>query len=367
MAPLPRILVEFLRRFLPTRDHIKRFLRRWTSPLAFLVRKLGKWRFLWLGKPGTIRSPTPPESSLPSDKVGSASVPGGSVCTGRIDGYVIAASTVPASANHPLGRERTQPQSDTAPLTPTLATLPIDPSRALGPSMANQTVGSSHANHSLGNLSFQSRASDRPSTISFSRTSLRAPVQNDRPSQDHKATYRQFGRGPGVPRSRSRGRSSRSPSPQPSLNTAYPDNLDIAPTGARVYAHADGVFNHSISSQGLTELPPSSSHIQERPRRPAIHPQKQRTTSIDWGVQNPSTESLSIALNSPQEIMDDPMPMDTSTHLSLHNSPSDRAETASQSSHITSPAASVLALPEDHVLQLIVSDQIPRYDKNATV
>jgi hypothetical protein len=151
------------------------------------------------------------------------------------------------------------------------------------------------------------------------------------------------------------------------VNTAHPDNLDIAPMGARVYAHADGVINHSISSQVLTELPPSSSHTQERPGRPAIRRQKQRTTSIGWGVQNPSTESLPIALNSPQVIMEDPMPMDTSTHLSLHTSPSDRAETASQSSHTTSSATSVLALPEDHVLQLIVSDQIPRYENNATM
>ena len=371
MASPSGILVEFLRRFFPTKDHIRRFLRRWTSLLAFLARKMGEWRFLWLGNPGMIRSPKipEPEPSFSSDRAGSSSVSGGSACRDGIAGYVVAACTVPGSANHPLSREPAQPQPDTAPRgsTPTLATLPIDPSRALGPSMANQTAGSSHANQSSGNLSVQSRASDRPSTISFSRTSLCAPVHNDRPSQDHEATYRQFGRGPGAPRSRSRGRSSRSPSPKPSLNIAHPDNFDIASTDARVYAHE--VINHTTSFQDLTDLPSSPSHTQERPGRSAIRRQKQRTTSIDWDVQNPSTESLPIALNNPQEITQDPMPMDTSTHLSLQTLPSDRAETASQSSHMTYSATSIftLPLPEDHVLELIVSDQIPRYVNNATM
>ena len=368
MASPPRILVEFLRRFLPTKDHIKRFLRRWAPLFTYLVRKLGEWRFLWGSKSGTIRSPKPPESSLPSDKVGSSSVPSGSVCTGGIDGYVIAASTVPASANHPLGRESAQPQSDTAPPTPTLATLHIDPSLALGPSAFNQTVGNSHANHSTGHLSVQSRASDRLSMISASRTSLRAPVQNDRPSRDPKATYRLFGRGPGSSRSRSRGRSPRSPSPQPSLNTAQPDNFDIASTGAHTYAHADGVPNSTIGFQSSTDLP-SSSHTQERPGRPAIRRQKQKTTSIGWNVQIPSTETLPIITVNAQEITEEPMAMDTDAHSPRPVSPSDRAETASQNSHTAAPATSVLALllPEGRSLQMINSDQIPRYTKNATM
>ena len=367
MASPPRILVEFLRRFLPTKDHIKRFLRRWAPLFTYLVRKLGEWRFLWGSKSGTIRSPKPPESSLPSDKVGSSSVPSGSVCTGGIDGYVIAASTVPASANHPLGRESAHPQSDTAPPTPTLATLHIDPSLALGPSAFNQTVGSSHANHSTGHLSVQSRASDRLSMISASRTSLRAPVQNDRPSRDPKATYRLFGRGPGSSRSRSRGRSPRSPSPQPSLNTAQPDNFDIASTGAHTYAHADGVPNSTIGFQSSTDLP-SSSHTQERPGRPAVRRQKQRTTSIGLNIQNPSTDSLPTISISAQGITEEPMAMDTFTHSSLHRdvSPPGRAETASPGSPTASSAASVFAVPEGRILQLINSDQVPRYTKNVT-
>ena len=370
MASLLRILLEIWRRLRLAKDHIKRFPRRWTSLLVYLVRKMGEWRFTWPRKLGTIRNPKP--ASFPGDRAGSSSVSGGSVCTGGIDGYAVAASTVPASANQPVGCGRTELQSDTAPLTPTLETLPVDPPWAPGPSTTSRTVGSSHANHSsgsLGGLSCHSRASDRLSLMSISRTSLRSPVQNDRPSQgaaDPRATYRQFGPGPGASRLRSRGRSSRPPSPQPSLNTAQPNNFDITPTGAHTYAPADGAINHTIGLQSLTDLP-SSSNMQERPGRPAICRQKQRMTSNDRDVQNPSIEPPPTIKVNAQEITEGPMAVDTEGHSSRPVSPSDRAETASQKSHTTSSATSTLALPERRLLQLINSDQIPRYTKNATM
>ena len=371
MASPPRILVEILRRFLPTKDHIKRFLRHWTSLLAFLVRKLGKWRFLWGSKLGTTRNPKPPESLLPSDKVGSSSVSVGSVCTGGIDGYVVAACTVPASTNQPPGRERAErpePQSlaDTAPPTSTLATIPVDlPEALVGPSTINQTVESSHDNHSSGNLSVQSRASDRLSTISTSRPSLRALVQNDQLPQDLRVTHGRLG--PGLGASQLIDRSSRSLSPQPSLNTAQPDNLDTTPTGLNCSARAGRVISMTFGLQGLTDLPSSFSDTQERPGQPVIRPQVQRTTSIISNVQNPSTESLQTTSINAREITEEPISVDTSTHVSHHISPSDRAEAASQNSPTTSSAASVFALPEGRYLQLINSDQIPRYTKNSTM
>ena len=369
MASPPRILVEVLRRSLPTKDHIKRFLRRWTSLLAFLVRKLGKWRFLWGSKLGTIRSSKPPESSLPSDKAGSSSVSGGSVCTGGIDGYVVSACTVPASANQPPGcerAERPEPQSDTTPTTSTLATIPVDlPEALVGPSTINQTVESSHDNHSSGNLSVQSRASDRLSTISTSRPSLRALVQNDQLPQDHRVTHGRLM--PGLGASQLIDRSSRSPSPQPSLNTAQPDNLDTTPTGLNCSARAGRVISMTFGLQGLTDLPSSFSDTQERPGQPAIRPQMQRTTSVISNVQNPSTESLQTTSINAREITEEPISVDTSTHVSHHISPSDRAEAASQNSPTTSSAASVFVLPEGRYLQMINSDQVPRYEKNITV
>ena len=359
MASLLRLLLHFLRRLRP--ENIKRFLRHWTSLLVYLVRKMGEWRFLWPSKPGTAKSPKSAEPSFPSDRAGPSSVSGGTVCTGGIGAYAVAASTVPALANQPLGRERADPQSGTAPPTPTPATLSVYPPWAPGPSTTNQTVGSSHANHSSGNLSVQSRASDRLSMISNSRTSLRAPVQNNRPSQDPRATYRQFGPGPAA--SRSRGRSSRSPSPKPSLNTAQPDNLDIAPTGAHTYVRAHGVINPAIGLQSRTDSPSSS--MQEGPGRPTIR--REKTTSVGWNIQNPSTESLPTTPINPREITEEPMAIHTSPHSSLHTLPSDRAETASQNSHTASSVTSAFALPEGRFLQLINSDQIPRYTKNATM
>jgi len=368
MASLLRFLFEFLYRLSPAvaaKDHIKRFLRRWASLLAYLVRKMGEWRFLWPSNARMIRN-KPADPSFPSDRVGRYSVSGGSVCTGGIGGYAVTASTVPASANQPLDCEHAEPQSDTAPPTATLATISVDLPWSVGPSTANQTVGSSHADHSSGNLSVQSRATDRLSIISTSSTSLRAPVHNDRPQQDPRATYRQFGPGPGA--SRSRSRSSMPPSPKPSLNTTQPDNIvDIAPTGRKTYTRADGVLDPTTGLQDVTDLFSSSSHTQERPGRPDIRRQKQRTTSIGWGVQNPSTESLPTTSINPQEITEEPMAMDTSAHSSLHISLSDRAETASWNSHTVSSATSVFALPEGRFLQLINSDQIPRYTKNVTM
>jgi len=363
MSPLLRILLEILRILRPAKDHIKQFLRCWPSLLAYLVRE---WRFLWPSKPGTIRNPKPAESSFSRDGPGFPSVSDGSVCTGGIGGYAVAASTVPALANQPMGRGRAELQPDTAPPTPTLATLPVDPPWAQGPSTTNHTVGSSHANHSTGSLSTHSRASDRLSLMSTSRTSLRASAQNDRPSRDPRATYRQFGAGPGASRSRSRGRSSRSPSPQPSLNTAQPANLDIARTATHTHTPADGVINPAMGLQGLTNLP-SSSRTQERPGRPAIQRQKQKTTSIGWNVQNPSTETLPTITVNAHEITEEPIAMDADAHSSRPITPSDRAETASQNSHTASSATSVFTLPEGRSLQLINSDQIPRYTKNATM
>lgn len=240
MASLPRILLEFLCRLRPAKDDIKRFLRRWTSLLTYLVLKIGKWRFLWPSKPGTVRNPKPTKSSFPSDRAGFSSVSGGSVCTGGIGRYAVAASAVPASV---LGRERAEPESDTTPPTPALATLPVDPPWVVGPSSTSQIVGSSCADHSSGRLGIQS--------ISYS------PVRNDQPTQDPRATYRQFG--PGASASRQRGRPSRSPSPISSLNPAQFHDFDTTPMGGHTYARADEIVYPTIGLQGLTDVSLSSS------------------------------------------------------------------------------------------------------------
>ena len=348
------ILLNFLRRLRPTKHHIKHFLKLWTPLFAYLVRKISDWRFLWPSNPGTIRNHKPAESSSPSRRENSSSVSDGSVCTGGIGGYVVAASTVPTSAKQSLGGERADPPSDTAPPTPPLPKIPW----SLDLSTINPIVGSSHAHHSSRSLSVRSRASDRFSTIS-SRISL---AQSDRPSHDRRATHRQFGRGPYlVSQSEIRNRSSKSLSP-PSPDRAESENLRMSLTGGHSYARDDGVINPTISPQGVTDL--SSTHTQEWPTRLVIGRPNQKTTSVGGNV--PSSEWLPTTSINVQEITEEPVAIDTSTHIPLHISPSDRAETASLNPDTISSVASVLALPEGRILKLITSEQIPRYTKNTT-
>ena len=320
---------------------------------------MGKWRFLWSCNPGTIRNPKPIEPLFPSHSTCVSSVKGGSVRMGRIGGYAVAASTVPASANQPLRRELAELQSNTAPPTPALAT-PVNIPWALDLSTINQTAGSGHANHSSGSLNAQRHTGDWVPMMWITPKSLHTLVQNDRLSQGPRATHRQFGPGPRAPQSRSRDRSSRSPSPQPSPNTAQFGNLGITSTGVHTYARADGVLNPTIGFQGLADLPTSSPHTQVRPVQPDVR--SQRMSSVGLSIRNPSTPTL----HNVQGITEEPMGMGTSTHSFLHNLPSGRAETAFQNIHAASSPTSGFALPEECLPQPIVSDQIQRYTKNAT-
>ena len=168
MASLLGILLQFLCRLCPAKYHIKRFLKRWTSLLAFLVRKISKWRFLCSTKLGTIRNPKPAELPFHGDRAGSSSVSGDSIRTVRIGGYVVAASTVPASANQqPLGCECAEPRSDPTPLTPILATFPVHPHWDLDPS-TDLPSSSSHTQERSG----------RPTIRRQRTTSIGIDIQN---------------------------------------------------------------------------------------------------------------------------------------------------------------------------------------------
>ena len=371
MASLLGTLFEILRILCSSaKDHIKRIPRScWAPLLAYLSRKLSEWWCSWLSKPGTRRNPKPADPSFPGGRGGSCPVSCSSARRASAIGHAarVAACTVPASANaaNRSSREDAEWQPETQAESPIPATLPVDPPWVSSPDLnlrSHWVDERNPTNHSTGNLSLQSASDrqsiDRHSITSISHTSSRASAtasaQNDRPSGDPRATYRQFGSRP-----RSKGRSSRSPSPQPSLNTVQPDNLDIAPASAPTYAHANGVMNATIGFQGLTDFPPSSSHTRERPRRRAFRRPKQRTTSIGLNFQNPSTESL------PQEITEELMTVETSTRSPSRISLACRSETASQHAYTASSASlNCFMLPEGRIVQLINSDQIPRYTKN---
>lgn len=355
MASPLSTLLELLRILRSAKDYIKHFPRHWASLLAYLGRKLSEWRCLWLTKPGTFRNPKPAEPSSPGCRSGLSSTLSGSISW---SGDAVAASMVPISAGQP-SHERAVWHPATAPPSPTgsPASLSVDPMWAPSPIPTSQFARSSPAFHSTGNLSIQS-ASDRRSIITTSHQSLRSSVRNDRPLRAPRGTYRQFGPGPAP--SRLSGRSSRSPSPMPSPNTAQPQHLVVD-----TLAHANGRVIPTISPQSPTALPPSTSHTQGQLGPPAFRRGRQRTTSIDVSVRSPSPESVPNASSiNAQEFTEDPMAIGTSTHSSPLILPADRLETVSPT---TSFAASDIFIPDGRLVQLINSDQIPRYTKNVTM
>ena len=235
----------------------------------------------------------------------------------------VAASSVPVSAANADRQSRDgaewQPETPVGP--------PLVPSPDLGER--------SPTNRSSGNLSIQSTG-DGPSV---SRSSSRASVQND-----PRATHRQFGSGASrgrSSRSSSRGRSSRPPSPQrpspinPQIFTRFPS-------------------------------PGPSSHPREHISSSAVKPRKkQKTTSIYLDVQNPSTDSLQLEDTSSNNGPKLPEVVVETPTRSPRTSLADGWEIASRHSHAASSTSSNhFVLPEGRILQLINSDQIPRYTKN---
>jgi len=350
MVSLLKVLLKFFRILRFAKDRIEHFPRHWVSLLSYLGRKLSEWRGSWPNKPGTCRNPEPTVTSFLGAGVGCCSVSSGS---GGLSGFALAASTVPSSSS-------TNPQSAPLPVGPTPATLSVDSSsRGLSPNPTNQLIGNNPANRS--SASIQSRASDRLSIISTqtrnSRASSRASARSGQPTQDTRqdprprGTHRQFGRAPSP--SRLRDRSSGPPSLIPSPYTAQPHHIEIVQPSAYVHANTDHSRSSSIGPQGPTDSPSLSSH-------------SQWATSIRVNVQNPSTESLpkTPSINA-REFGEEPTTMGTPTRSLSRISLADRSETASQHSYAASSASSRMP-PEGRIVQLINSEQIPRYTKTIT-
>ena len=318
-------------------SRIKHFPRScWALLLAYLGRKLNKWWCSWFNKSGAHGNTKPTYPSLPGGRGGSCSVS----CSGSARrGYAarVAASTVPTSSANAATRQSRdgaewQPETP-LPLSPISATSPVGLPLVPSPDLGER----SPTNHSSGNLSIQSTG-DGPS---ISRSSSRGP-QNDPPLRGPRATHRQFGSGASrgrSSRSSSRGRSSRSPSPRPSLTNPH----------------------------FFTRFPFPSSHTREHISSPAVHPAKQRTTSIDLDIQNPSTESLPDTSSIDAQAQEHTEALVETSTPSPRTSLADEWETASRHSHTASSTSLnhfVLPELEGRILQLINSDQIPRYTKN---
>ena len=314
MAPVLKVL-EFLRITCIARDYIRRFPNRGASLLAFLGRKLNRWCRFWLGIFKFRRCWCP---FLRTEAI-SYSLSGGSAVVRE---YVVAASSVPPSTSLPSLHEHAERQHTAVAQTvgvdpPVLASITVDHPHT--PQPPHPFGGRSPGNRSSGNLSavFQSSANDRYSIISNSRELIRAPL--GQPSRLRRAPHRQFGRGPDPARdpSRSRERPTRpstpatrphSPThwhpPRPEISTALPST------------RGDGGPNPVV------QPPASFSYAHE----PALSP--------------PSPDSPGVDLH--DESLGSPTSSDFQTSEGFF-------------------------LPEGRFVQLINSDQISRYGRNATM
>ena len=360
MAPVLNVLLEILRILRFARDYIKRFPGRGASLLALLGRKLTAWWRFWRGKLGSYGGRKPAKRPFVGTKASSYSVSSGSTTVG---GYVVAASYVPPSASHPSLHDRTDGQQQ-QPATivypggthpPVIASLSVDHPYGHNPPHALGTRGL--ATRSSGNLSaasIQSRASDRFSIITTSRDSLRAP--HGQPSRLPRAAHRQFGRGPDPSRSRERATRPNTPSTRPHT-PPNPPPLEII-TNLPSAAHGSGRVSPLVP-------PSASSAYTHEPLSPPINEirRRQSSTSFVVDVQFPSTESLPISpstTNAP--VTEEPLALESTT---AHSSPDSPVIPGTPASSIAETLD--YYLPEGRFVQLINSDQIPRYTKDASM
>jgi hypothetical protein len=361
MASVLEVLLEFLRVLRLARDHIRKVPGRcWASLLAFLGRKLSALLRYCCGpgKPVVLRRPKPSEPPFcGTTRTSAYSVSGGSGSSREY--HVVAASTVPNSANYPNLLHATATVG-TPP--PTASSLSVDQLHVTNP--LHPLEGRSLAHRSSGNLSavsVQSRASSRLSIITNSRDSTRAPPAGQ-PSRLPRATHRQFGRGPDP--SRSRDHLSRSPSPMNRSHSPHQlPRLQVLTTNlsphTRGGSSVNPVVQPSVSSYPHEPLSPSSSDEKQR---------KQSLSSVVFEFQNPSTESLPASpLANPPQFIEKPFTVDAGT---AHSSPVTAAADLRDEELIRSPGTSLhdcCFLPEGRSVQLINSDQVPRYTKNAVM
>ncbi|KAF8496527.1 hypothetical protein F5888DRAFT_394389 [Russula emetica] len=367
MAPVLNVLLEILRILRLARDYIKRFPgRRGASLLALLGRKLTAWWRFWRGKLGSSRGRNPTKRPF----VGTEASSGGSAVVG---GYVVAASYVPPSASHSSLHVRTDGQQQLAPVVypvsthpPVIASLSVD--HPYGHNLPQSLGARGLVNRSSGNLSaasIQSRASDRFSIITNSRDSIRNT--HGQPSRLPRAVSRQFGRGPDPSRSRERLTRPNTRPNTPSTRPHTPPNpprLEII-TNIPSAAHGNGRVSPFVP-------PSASSAYTHQPLSPPTHEVRrmQSSTSFVVDVQNPSTESLPISPSTTNPpITEEQLALESTTAHSSPDSPVvDQHDEPVPGSPTSSSAATLdYYLPEGRFVQLINSDQIPRYNKDAVI
>ncbi|KAH9003499.1 hypothetical protein EDB86DRAFT_2826626 [Lactarius hatsudake] len=347
MALLLKLLRGVLCKFRFTRGLVHNFFGRWVLFLAFLGRRLGVWH-PWSnrGRGAFQRAEKAESSSLGN--------------TTRLRECGVAASYIPASASHPSLHNTSgtsqQPQPTTASsATPPAADLTVEP-----PSHRDHANPSSafeakiHSNRRSTDSSIRSCSSDRLSIIqTHSRESVHTSI--GRPTQfprDH-----QSGRGPSTYPSRERSSSSPSPTdriPQPRLEV---DVTSLRPQ-TQVHNGNSPIYPPSATPHTDAQLsPPGISGFRSR---------RSSTTSVVVEVVNPSTDSL------PHRFFTGEPPLTEEPYTIGHLSVVDTLDLreglpehnpATSSSSVTSD----FDLPYGRFLQMIHSEQVPRYSKDVTV
>jgi hypothetical protein len=280
--------------------------------LAFLGRKFGLWRPRKNGK-NTLRRSEQEQAEDSFPGTGALAGPGLRVDVSQ-DRAIVACSSIPASARHP-----SQPDPSVAPSS--AGTPPVPASLTAKPQHEHpQTYPMSvffagvHSNRSLSSMSIHS-ACDRLSILqSRSSESLHLPHGQQKGSP--KAAHRQFGCGP---------------STENLEGSSHPHAL-VNVTG--VHGHYGG----------------------------------QSSTTVAVQIENPSTESLPRSQSAdPPTLQEESYSIGSPT---LYSSPSSKPSNLPEESSQPTPTASLISdfeLPEGRFLQMIVSEQVPRYTKSVTV
>ena len=349
MASVLKVFHHILCKLRSSRVFFHHFFRRWALFLAFLGRRLCVWRLwdqVWDDrKRGTFPRVEQAKLSSPCTRNGL-----------ELREYVVAASYIPASvtrsASHPasLHHALQQPQPATSlgiPLAPADFSVgpPSHPDHVNPSSVSGARI---EPNRRSSDSRVRRRSSDRRSTTqTHSRESSLTPVSPPTPSP--RAPHRQFGPGPSLPPSRE---SSRSPSPTPQL----PLEIDVFPyPRTQVDRRNSPITPPSVTSYGHVQPSPSSIHG---------HRRRQSSTSVVVGIVNPSTDSLphrfftdGPPLTEEPYTMDSPISYLSIPDIDLHEGlPQHRPTTPSPSD-----------LPAGRFLQLVNSEQVPRYTKEVTV
>ena len=329
MASVLKDLLCILSKLRFTRGLISRLILRcfkyfksWAQFLSFLGRRLGLYP--WNDVKGTFQRAEKMGHPFPTT--------GARLDVGRDN--AVAFSSIPASARHPsldpastiaepVAVQQAQLASSSGATThPVPANLTVEPQldhpHAYSPSVFDAGLYSNRSWVSLSKSlsSIHSRASDRLSIIqSNSYESLHST--HGQPKGNSRAAHRQFGCGPSTDRLEVSSHSRPSPSP----------------TG--VYGHRRG----------------------------------QSSTSVVVGIENPSTSSLARSQfgDSPPSPSQPYSIGSTTVHSSPASKHSDLPEESPQLNLRAGSSIFDFDLPDGRFLQLIISEQVPRYTKTVTV